>query len=337
LYIEIQQKNDEKMRGIQELQKMFLLDPKIISSLRKKININDSDSTILRKVYEVDAKIKADGDANIKQQIKKLEELNTTEKDYKAKLSLQVDEFVKLIPIQNRTALTQYVARRKLVLDLFDKILEKQLEELKKGGRIDEDIMHNLIFQQSSDNPESSDLWLIEETFIYFRGFSEKRLCQIEIDGEKIFKKEFTEEENKYLNSLGEKRLDKRPDVLLFPQEGKCIIIEFKAPDVNVSEHLSQVDFYANLIRNYTTDKFQITTFYGYLIGENIEDRDVRGRVSRFEHSYHFDYWLRPSENVIGFDDKTNGSIYTEVIKYSTLLKRAKLRNKIFIDKLEGH
>jgi len=337
LYIEIQQKNDEKMRGIQELQKMFLLDPKIISSLRKKININDSDSTILRKVYEVDAKIKADGDANIKQQIKKLEELNTTEKDYKAKLSLQVDEFVKLIPIQNRTALTQYVARRKLVLDLFDKILEKQLEELKKGGRIDEDIMHNLIFQQSSDNPESSDLWLIEETFIYFRGFSEKRLCQIEIDGEKIFKKEFTEEENKYLNSLGEKRLDKRPDVLLFPQEGKCIIIEFKAPDVNVSEHLSQVDFYANLIRNYTTDKFQITTFYGYLIGENIEDRDVRGRVSRFEHSYHFDYWFRPSENVIGFDDKTNGSIYTEVIKYSTFLKRAKLRNKIFIDKLEGH
>jgi len=97
------------------------------------------------------------------------------------------------------------------------------------------------------------------------------------------------------------------------------------------------VDFYANLIRNYTTDKFQITTFYGYLIGENIEDRDVRGRVSRFEHSYHFDYWFRPSENVIGFDDKTNGSIYTEVIKYSTLLKRAKLRNKIFIDKLEGH
>ena len=103
-----------------------------------------------------------------------------------------------------------------------------------------------------------------------------------------------------------------------------------------MAEHLSQIDFYANLIRNYTIDDFQITTFYGYLIGESIEDRDVRGRVSRFEYSYQLDYWFRPSENVHGFDGRTNGSIYTEVLKYSTLLERAKIRNRIFIDKLEG-
>jgi hypothetical protein len=89
------------------------------------------------------------------------------------------------------------------------------------------------------------------------------------------------------------------------------------------------------LFRNYTADEFQITVFYGFLIGENIEDRDVRGRVSRFENSLHLDYWFRPSEKVNGFDGRSDGSIYTEVIKYSTLLQRAKLRNKIFIDKLE--
>ena len=121
---------------------------------------------------------------------------------------------------------------------------------------------------------------------------------------------------------------------MLFPDEGKCILIEFKAPDVNVSEHLSQMDFYANLIRNYTIDDFKITTFYGYLIGESIEDRDVRGHVSRFEHSYHLDFWFRPSETVNGFDGRSNGSIYTEVIKFTTILKRAQQRNKIFIEKL---
>ena len=122
---------------------------------------------------------------------------------------------------------------------------------------------------------------------------------------------------------------------MLFPEEGKCVIIELKAPDVNVSAHLTQIDFYASLIRNYTVDDFRITTFSGFLIGEDIEDRDVRGRVSRFEHSLHLDYWFRPSEKVIGFGDRSDGSIYTEVIKYSTLLKRAKLRNQIFIEKLE--
>ncbi len=149
-----------------------------------------------------------------------------------------------------------------------------------------------------------------------------------------MFNKEFTVEEDRYLNSLGERRLDRRPDVLLFPDEGKCIIIEFKAPDVNVAEHMTQIDFYASLIRNYTDDAFSINMFYGYLIGEDIEDRDVRGRVSRFEHSYHLDYWFRPSENVVGFDNRSDGSLYTEVIKYSTLLKRAQLRNRIFINKL---
>ena len=171
--------------------------------------------------------------------------------------------------------------------------------------------------------------------YIYFKGFSEYRLIDIEYNGKKIFDKEFTEEDKCCLNSLGEKRLTKRPDILLFPEEEKCIIIEFKAPDVNVSEHLTQIDFYASLLRNYTIDELKITSFYGYLIGESIEDRDVRGRVSRFEYSPRFNYWFRPSERVIDFKNRQDGSIYTEIIKYSSLLKRAKLRNKIFIDKLE--
>src|SRR5205814_9730029 len=99
-------------------------------------------------------------------------------------------------------------------------------------------------------------------------------------------------------------------------------------------KYLTQIDSYASLIRNYTVDTIQITTFYGYLIGESIEPKDVLGRVSRYERAYHFDYLFRPSETVHGFDGRSNGSIYTEVIKYSTLLERAKRRNRIFIDKL---
>jgi hypothetical protein len=47
--------------------------------------------------------------------------------DYNNKLGEQVDALVQAIPLQNRTALTRYVARRKLVLELFEKIIDEQL------------------------------------------------------------------------------------------------------------------------------------------------------------------------------------------------------------------
>lgn len=339
LYSELEFKNQEKNKNIDELQRMFLLNIETVDNIRKKIKNTDSDEKILQTIYEADSKIEAEKDNLIKQQIEELKTITPDKTDeYQRKLQEKIDELVKVIPVQNRTTLCKYVARRKLILDLFGQILNKELEAVRNNEkkRIDEKLLHNLIFQQSSESstPEDSDLWLINEEFIYFKGVSESRFEDIVYDGKRIFDKEFSEEEKIYLNSLGEKRLTKRPDVLLFPEEGKAIIIEFKAPDVNVAEHLTQIDFYASLLRNYTIDDLQITAFYGYLIGESIEDRDVRGRVSRFEYSAKFNYWFRPSEKVIHFNNGVEGNIYVEILKYSTLLKRAEQRNQIFINKL---
>jgi hypothetical protein len=52
-------------------------------------------------------------------------------------------------------------------------ILSNELEKVENGGKISEEILHNLIFQQSSNDPENSDLWLINEEFIYYKGYSE--------------------------------------------------------------------------------------------------------------------------------------------------------------------
>ena len=335
LYKEIDEKFKEKEKNIDELQELFLLNPETVDALRNKIKIGDNDETILRKIYESDAKITAERDAEIKKQFEEIEQLRPNNDDYQEQLMQKVNEFVKTIPVQNRTALTQYVARRKMVLDLFEKILRKEKEKMKSGGRIDEKLMHNLIFQETSTDSNNSDLWLINEEFIYFNGFSNIPLNQIKIGGKTFLKDKFTKEEERYLSSLGENRKKRKPDILLFPEEGKCIIIELKAPDVNVADHLTQIDQYANLILNYSKEEFQIDTFYGYLIGEGIEARDVLGTVGRYEESSHFNYFFRPSEKVNGFDGRKNGSIYTEVIKYSTLLERAQMRNKVFIDKLE--
>jgi hypothetical protein len=333
IYPEIAEHAKQKQLEIEALRDMFLLSDETIK--RAKIKPSDDEETALEKIYKADSELVAKKDIEIKKRIDALNKLTPNSSDFQEKLTEEVKALTREIPLQNRTSLTQYVARRKMVLELFQKTLNYELDKLKNGGRIDEKTLHNLIFKQTSDNPEDSDLWLIAEEFIYFKEISKTKLKDIKKKKKKIFDKDFSEEEERYLNSLGEKRLEKRPDILLFPKEGKCIIIELKAPDVNVAEYLLQINFYANLFRNYTVDSLQITTFYGYLIGESIEDRDVRGRGLGFERSLHFDYWFRPSAPVDGFGERSNGSIYTEVIKYSTLLQRAKLRNKIFIDKLD--
>lgn len=333
IYPEISKKSIEKLDKISEIKKLFLFNDELLQNLN--IGINDTEDQIIHKLHIAESKISAKRDTEIFNQINSLKNLDPADKNFDVNLTTTIEKLTKEIPIQNRTALTHYVARRKIILELFEKVLDRKLLVQNDGSRNnDEQLLHNILFQQSATNPNSSDLWLINEDFIYFKGTSEKQLSKLEINGEKVFKDKFTEEEQRYLSSLGENRTIKRPDVLLFPEEGKCIIIEFKTPEANVSEHLTQIDLYASLIRNYTEDKFQITTFFGYLIGESIEPRDVMGRVSRYEHSYHLGYLFRPSENVNGFDGRSNGSIYTEVIKYTTLLKRAKKRNEIFIEKL---
>jgi hypothetical protein len=333
MYPEIEEVKQKHQESFTKLKEMFLLDDETAKDIN--VSINDSETDILKKFYEAEAKKEASIDASIKESIDNLDNLDTRNPNYEEELEKEINRLVRSIPMQNKKTLTHYVARRKLVLDLLDKILGRKLQVQQQKENYDEALIHNLLFQKGSRDTETSDLWIINEDFIYFKGSSEKQLSKLEIDGVKVFKDKFTEEEERYLTSLGENRKIKRPDVLLFPEEGKCIIIEFKAPHVNASDHLTQIDRYANLIRNYTEDQFQITTFYGYLLGESIEPRDVLGTVSSYEHSYQFDYLYRPSENVIGFDDRTNGSIYTEVIKYSTLLARARQRNKIFIEKLK--
>jgi hypothetical protein len=335
IYPQIRAKKEEKQQDIEKLKDMFLLNEATLKTLS--FSLDEPEEKILEKVYSADSRTLAKKDAEIKKNIESLECLDTTATDYQDNLSKLASELVKAIPLQNRVALTHYVARRKLVLDLFGKILARQLEVQKLGARnIDEKLLHNLIFQQSSTSSEESDLWLLNEDFIYFKGNSDARLCDIEIDGRKLFKAQVSAEEERYLLSLGENRKFKKPDVLLFPDEGKCIIIEFKNMNVNIAEHLHQINQYAFLIRNFTEDDFQLDTFYGYLLGEGIEPLDVRSSDPNFVEAYHFDYLFRPDSKVLGINGRRDGSIYTEVIKYSTLLKRAIRRNDIFIKKLTG-
>jgi hypothetical protein len=333
MYPEIEEVKMEHIEQLEKLKEMFLLDDETAKDLN--ISINDSESKILEKFYEAEAKKIATLDASIKESIDNLDKLDTTSPNYNDELEKEIEKLVKAIPMQNKASLTHYVARRKIVLELFEKINKKQLTvQINENRNKDEKLLHNLIFQQTATNSEESDLWLVNEDFIYFKGTSEDILKDIEINGVSLLRDNLTPEEEEFRTSLNENRYAKRPDILLFPDEGKCIIIEFKNPDVNVSDHLTQITNYASLIWNFARAEFKFETFYGYLIGEKINPIDVRFNDGDFREAYHFDYLFRPHKAVPGFFTKGDASLYTEVIKYSTLLERAKRRNEIFIKKL---
>jgi hypothetical protein len=330
LYPEISKKVEEHRNEIEKLKSMFLINDETIKDLS--FSLNDSEGQILEKVYTAEAKVIAQKDAKIKESIDSLDDLDPCDVNFEQELNKTVTELVKQIPLQNRASLTHYIARRKLVISLFDKILDNRLKVQAESKRnIDEKLLHNLIFKQHSDNPGSSDLWLVNEDFIYFKGTSEGKLGEILIDNVKIMKEILTPEEEKYKNSLEENRYEKRPDVLLFPNEGKCIIVEFKNPDKNVSDHLNQITNYASLIHNLSKDEYKFHTFYGYLVGERLDADDIQNKDSAFIHAFNFGYVFKPHYRIIGKFGREDGSLYTEAIQYSTLLERAEKRNEIFL------
>lgn len=333
MYPEIENAKQKHIEEFTKLKEMFLLDDATAKEIN--ISINDTETEILKKFYEAEAKKSANLDAKIKESFDGLKKLDTTSEGYSEQLEMKIQKLVKEIPLQNKVSLTQYVARRKIVLELFHLINSRKLSaQINEERNKDEKLLHNLIFQQTNSSSEDSDLWLINEDFIYFKGTSERLLKDVELDGVKLLRENLTEEEEAFRTALNENRYAKRPDILLFPEEGKCLIIEFKNPDVNVSDHLNQINNYASLIWNFSNPHFKFETFYGYLIGEKVNTNDVRFHDGDFKEAYQFDYLFRANKLIPGLYVKGDASLYTEVIKYSTLYERAKRRNDIFIKKL---
>ncbi|WP_458449080.1 ATP-binding protein [Fibrobacter sp.] len=330
------EKKQAKILDLEKLKEMFLLDDAMVEDIKSSISLDADDEDILSKIYKSESKKIANIDAKIAETKKNVEKLDPTSDDYVDTLKTAAEELTKQIPMQNKNELSKYVARRKIVLDVFQKILEEEEKRQKNGKAIDEDVLHNLIFQQHSQDTENSDLWLINEEYIYFQGSSESFLSKLTYNGQRVLKESLTDEETEYRRKLGEDAFAKRTDVLLFPKEGKCIIIEFKAPDVNVSDHLQQISRYASIINNLSKDEFKIHSFYGYLIGEKINDDDVFEHDGRYKKSEFYDYLYQLDIPVFGKFGRAPGTLNMEVIKYSTILERAKNRNQIFINKLTG-
>lgn len=335
-YVAIRDSKENAEAKLKELVERYSLDEKTVNTLIK--NPAVPPITVFKEVFSREAEEKAKSYDELNRVFDSLRELDPTSKSFLPNLKNKIEKVSSLIPEINRMELLNYTSKRKVVLLLLDDILKKRLyvqhNQKKKKKANTETLLHQLLFPKKSDNPLNSNLWIINEDYIHYKGLSEYELDKVHYDGKTILRDDLSEEE---LERLNEYRIqfDKRPDILLFPQERKCVIIELKSTGVDISKHINQVKIYAALLREYAKDEFLIDEFYCYLIGEDFTFDEVQRAESKFNPDFTNSYlWYEDANGVYGGEKRTKAKIRYEIYKYSTLLKKADLRNKIFTDKI---
>ncbi|MDR7344370.1 hypothetical protein J2X14_002791 [Pantoea alhagi] len=304
---------------------------KVADIVKGRVKLNAPDEVIIKSLHVELANIIADKSNKTRTIIKQLDKLNPASDNYQAQIESKSKEISRLIDEQNKEELSKYVIRREIITTLLDKIvsskLEIQNEEQPLGKRKDkEGIIHDLFFKRKTNN-EINDLWVIDEEFLYYQGFSEIELSKITLpDGTPLLRREAYE----VMVKEGFKP-NQRPDVYLYAGEGKCILLEFKAQDVDLSDYLQQMPKYCNILANYANVKLE--KFYCYLIGEKISPISS---LNDYEQSV-TGSWYRDSIPVRSADltnRQTIANIRMEILKLSDISKRARLRNVSFAQKL---
>ena len=307
---------------------------------------NDSTEVMTKKLFETQAKRFAEESMEIQNTYQELKDLGTKDLDptsdqYRTKFEELSIRLLKKIPQQNKDELARYIIRRDMVVDLLKLALnnslavQKEWEEKKDQGekvrQDNEGLIHDIIFRRHMKGVPN-DLWILNEEFIHFDGCSDLELDKLEINGERVLK----ENVDIYatLKDLGiqkETYLRQRPDIFLYPEEGKCILIELKAPDIDVSAYCDQIQRYARLIANFSRKPF--IQFFGLLIGETIDKANIPGRYEKVPYG---NYWFNPYEPIKAFDESetVKASLYQEIIPLSEIAKRAEIRNRSFAEKL---
>lgn len=326
---------EESIDDINQIVEDFSLDTQLIDNIGRKTGEKATD--FLSRYYDAEAELEKDNTRQMREIFLSLRNLDPSSKGFEKSFNTKIDKVNALIPVKNKSSLSKYISSRKAAMNMLRMIIDKDLEcqHMNHKRKDNEKLIHDLLFPQGSTDAIKSNLWMLNEDFIHFRGFSNFKLKELEVDGVSIIRDDLNDEEKRTVKSYNKDLLGNKPDILLFPEENKCIIIELKSDTADPTKYLDQAVKYAGILRAFAKDQFVINNFYLYLIAESFDFETILITNPRFKRSQYLDYAFLPNNPVYG-GKRGEGSLYMEVLKYSTLLKRAEIRNSIFSDNLFG-
>jgi len=308
----------------------ILADDETKRELLNKIKFNDTDKDVISKTRNFHEELQAKTIKQVNMVVERLksDKMNKSDNINYDKIEAELKSLFQKVNIENSVNLSSYIMYRKYILDLFN----EGLEYYKKSKKYNEAFFHNLLMTKGSQNTIDSNLWMLDDLFLYFEGVSEVSIFDIEIRGARAIRK-LTKNEIAMLNEFDRKRLEKRIDLLFFPEEKKCIIIELKDPKLDLTNGVTQMDRYAILLANFLKPELCIDQFFTFLITDNINKYDNPG--NGYRKMYGMDGFIRNSIDIQSFDDnRTLANQYSEVIRYTDIYERARKRNKIYLQKL---
>jgi hypothetical protein len=279
-------------------------------------------STLAEDKMEIEVfKIQQELELDVKKETKHVLKFIDNEKDMDDFDETHKELYAKIIEVGN-AKLSEYVIHRKLVLDLFDKLLKRNAHEK---------AVHSLIFplQTYSDEIgfEDHNLWILDEKLSYHKYLaSDKSFKKIEpVDSD----------------SKG------RPDIIIFnkpfafandakPYES-IVLVEFKRPmrdDYTEQENpIAQVNKYAReIMQGEVKDKYERefdyrenTPIYAYIIC------DLTKKLKAFASDAGYKK-LPSGDGYFSFNDNYN--MYIEIMSFDKILNDSKERNRVLFEKL---
>lgn len=287
--------------------------PQVYDAIPTNLSEEELDLALHKEVQIWEREIKKRG-IELDKQIKSQSDSSLTEK---------FKQYWTSVTELSKTCLAEYITRRKALLSVLEDTLN-----IRDDGRFDkEEVLHSLIcpMRHTSDDIEFEEmnLWVVDERLAYHTFLaSDKTLKSIPvIDCDST----------------------KEPDIAVFDRAfafsdseepfNSVTIIEFKKPDNDAKDPITQVGRYIDLIcdgkgkksNGQTMITNSGTTFRCYIIC------DLTDRMRKYCKDH--DLLATPdNKGYTGVHRARNA--YFEVISYSKLLTDAKKRNQIFFDKL---
>lgn len=320
---------------IKETGMKFGISPSMLLDTRVKVKYGDTADMIAKRVLKKYQEEIVNDTESIFDMKQKLIELDPRKSDFRDSVNAMSWKYASTIKKMDMANLSQLVVRRSAMLEVLTCAIKGELsvQDSKSVRNENEKLIHNIFFPTGKDSKDiiDHDIWILNEEYHYFEHIaSDKALSSIPWnESDKLFDLNIDSELEVLFNKNNSENRLKRPDIAIFNQEGAAIIIEFKAPGVELQEHTNDLVQYARLLA--AKSKGRIRKFYGYLIGDKIDESRMPPAYTKFASGNGYFNTDRINDFSSGIQ---YGELYSEILFYKDFVDRAQQRLKIYKEKL---
>lgn len=314
----------------------FGISEEMLAHSNTRVNFGDTPSSVAKRVLKNLQDKTVDETADFVSMKETISKLEPDSDDFRKKvddLSWKVTSSFKTLDMAN---LSQLVVRRSIIIDMLQLAVDENLNiqtNLPEGKRRkNEALIHNIFFPMRKDSLEITDhdVWLLSEEYHYFDYIaSDKPLKNVQwSDDAPLFESDIDEEVARLMTKNFKDNDGLRPDIALFHEEGSVVIVEFKAPDVSIDDHIGDLMEYTQLLA--AKSQGRLKKFYGYLVGDTINHNRLQGYSPLTGAKGYFS-----TNPIIEPTSRAHlGELYTELLFYNDIVERARKRIGVYRDKL---